>query len=248
MRRQSGLFIALGLGFVTAAGCGGTDLLDPNGTTDGSSTATACIPGQSIACVGSGGCASNQVCNSDGQSYGACDCAPNGATVCVPGQSIACVGSGGCTSNQVCNSSGTAYGPCDCTQTIDASTPCVPGQSIACTGTGGCISNQVCNTSGTGYGPCGCVDNDGSTPVCIPGQSIACTGLGGCFSNQVCNNAGTAYGPCACSDAGSVECETAADCANLLGPLPNFCTSCKNGQGCLHYVCILGTCQTSFCN
>jgi hypothetical protein len=33
-----------------------------------------CIPGQSIACVGSGGCAGGQACNADGTAYLACDC------------------------------------------------------------------------------------------------------------------------------------------------------------------------------
>lgn len=36
--------------------------------------AARCTPGQSIACVGPGGCKGGQVCNPDGHSFGACDC------------------------------------------------------------------------------------------------------------------------------------------------------------------------------
>jgi hypothetical protein len=35
---------------------------------------TACVPGQSIACVGPGGCSSGQACKSDGSGYEACSC------------------------------------------------------------------------------------------------------------------------------------------------------------------------------
>lgn len=33
-----------------------------------------CVPGESVACVGVGGCSGGQVCNADGKSFGACDC------------------------------------------------------------------------------------------------------------------------------------------------------------------------------
>jgi hypothetical protein len=137
--------------------------------------------------------------------------------------------------------------------TVDSSrvaTACAPGQSIACAGPGGCVSNQVCNAAGTGYGACMC-SNDGAPFLCVPGQSIACTGPGGCFSNQVCMGDGMAYGSCVCDDAGSVECDTANDCTNLLGPVPqNFCpTICSNGShGCAHYICVAGICQTTYCD
>jgi hypothetical protein len=76
----------------------------------------ACVPGQSIACAGPGGCISSQVCDDAGTGYGACLCASDGGSplLCVPGQSIACAGPYGCPSFQVCNASGSAYGPCDC--------------------------------------------------------------------------------------------------------------------------------------
>lgn len=58
--------LALGLvlapsAFVLAAGCG--------------NTSTACVPGQSVACVGPASCADAfQVCNADGSGYGECRC------------------------------------------------------------------------------------------------------------------------------------------------------------------------------
>src|SRR4051794_17196584 len=44
----------------------------------------ACVPGQSIACVGPAGCAGGQACAPDGRNYGACLChgdlLPDGAS------------------------------------------------------------------------------------------------------------------------------------------------------------------------
>src|ERR1041384_5624001 len=57
-----GLFGAALAGSVLAAGCGIT-------------TTAACVPGQSIACVGNGQCADAfQVCKDDGSGYGGCQC------------------------------------------------------------------------------------------------------------------------------------------------------------------------------
>jgi hypothetical protein len=44
------------------------------GGSTGGSAAPACVPGQSIACVGPNGCSSNQLCNDQGSSYGPCLC------------------------------------------------------------------------------------------------------------------------------------------------------------------------------
>jgi hypothetical protein len=44
----------------------------------------ACIPGQSVACVGVGGCPGGQVCNSDARGFGPCQCGePAGGTAGV---------------------------------------------------------------------------------------------------------------------------------------------------------------------
>jgi hypothetical protein len=123
-----------------------------------SAPTTTCIPGRSIACVGPGGCSSNQVCKDDGSGYGPCSCTPEAAAVCVPGQSIACAGSGGCVSSQVCKADGSGYGPCVCGGDGGPPLLCVPGQSISCAGPDGCTSYQVCNQAGDGYGPCECPD------------------------------------------------------------------------------------------
>jgi hypothetical protein len=47
----------------------------------------------------------------------------------------------------------------------------------------------------------------------------------------------------------SGTCATPDDCTALLGPLPKICSdSCTNGaDGCEHYVCISGVCETTFC-
>lgn len=40
----------------------------------GCAESALCVPGQAIACAGSGGCAGGQVCSEDGASYGECVC------------------------------------------------------------------------------------------------------------------------------------------------------------------------------
>lgn len=132
----------------------------------------ACVPGQSAACVGPGGCSTNQICNGDGSGYGPCDCAAAAADasapLCVPGQSIACAGPGGCISSQVCNDAGAGYGACAC-ESDGGTLLCVPGQSIACGGPYGCASFQVCDESGSAYGPCDCPE--GGTPAYDDGEA-----------------------------------------------------------------------------
>jgi hypothetical protein len=44
-----------------------------------SESKTKCIPGSSVACTGSGGCAGGQTCNSDGASFGSCICGAGAA-------------------------------------------------------------------------------------------------------------------------------------------------------------------------
>jgi hypothetical protein len=137
-------------------------------TADAGGGATACIPGQSVACVGPGGCSTNQVCNSSGSGFGPCSCAGADASVvlCIPGQSIACSGPGGCISSQACLGDGSGYGACVCSGDSGGLLLCVPGQSIACAGEYGCASFQVCDASGTAYGPCDCpvFDDAGALP------------------------------------------------------------------------------------
>ena len=53
----------------------------------GCSSSKSCIPGQSIACVGVGGCQGGQQCTADGSGYGPCQC----------GSSTGATGSGGTT-------------------------------------------------------------------------------------------------------------------------------------------------------
>jgi hypothetical protein len=140
-----------------------------------------CIPGQSVACTGPGGCVTNQVCNDAGTGFGPCVCASvdGGERACVPGASIGCIGPSGCVSNQVCKSDGSGYSPCDCANDGGSTLACVPGQSIACGGPGGCFSFQVCKGDGSGYAPCECPDAGGASdagvewsPAQLPGLAL----------------------------------------------------------------------------
>jgi hypothetical protein len=73
-----------------------------------------CSPtGQSVTCVGPGGCDGAQVCRADG-SYGDCDCGDQPAIGCAPaGIVVTCAGEGGCAGHQVCGERG-AFSACEC--------------------------------------------------------------------------------------------------------------------------------------
>jgi hypothetical protein len=47
--------------------------------------------------------------------------------------------------------------------------------------------------------------------------------------------------------ASSTECERAADCTALLGPLNGSCMDCSGTDKCTSYVCLSGICQTTWC-
>lgn len=63
------------LGALTLAltACGGSD--DESTLFGGDAGSSgACTPGQSVACVGPGGCQGGQVCRADGEGFEACEC------------------------------------------------------------------------------------------------------------------------------------------------------------------------------
>jgi hypothetical protein len=78
-RARQARFVLLGaVGAMVVAACGSSSNGGNGGTPDAGgdvSMAMTCTPGQSIACVGSGGCSGGQACTSDGSGYGACECA-----------------------------------------------------------------------------------------------------------------------------------------------------------------------------
>jgi hypothetical protein len=84
-------------------------------------------------------------------------------------------------------------------------------------------------------------------PFCL----ICSNGSQGC-EHYVCSAGLCATAYCddvSGTDGATSECQTASDCETLLGPQPAICTNCPNGtEGCLHYVCLAGICQTSYCN
>jgi hypothetical protein len=45
---------------------------------------STCLPGQSVACVGVGGCSGGQLCQADGKSFGACECSVDLVDSSVP--------------------------------------------------------------------------------------------------------------------------------------------------------------------
>ena len=88
----------------------------------------SCVPGESVACVGAGGCAGSQVCNAAGSAFGACAC----------GAAPACSStSGGTTGSSSSGSSGAV--PSVCSGTFSGSY--APDGIGACQAVSGTISN-----------------------------------------------------------------------------------------------------------
>lgn len=78
------------LGFLPAVVmCGGSSSSGPS----------TCVPGTSIACVGPGGCSSDQLCKDDGSGYGPCTCAASGGTDASQGNDASSGDGGGADSN-----------------------------------------------------------------------------------------------------------------------------------------------------
>jgi hypothetical protein len=94
-----------------------------------------------------------------------------------------------------------------------------------------------------------CEDGGGPLPdagpdasdASIPGQCGSTEHLCGCAGGSFCLTAGaTCPAPTA-----ACPCQTADDCS---GPLPAVCAICADGgDGCAHFVCAGGACQTAFC-
>ncbi len=187
-----------------------------------------CTPGQQIECACPGGTSGVQVCASDGDDYGACECggaldgsARDGADasrLCTPGQPVACPCPGGGSSTQVCAADGESYEACRCSDggsardsgvapkdaTADV-IACVPGEQVACGCGAGKTGYEVCAMSGDSFGACQCpAQSDSGAEAgtsCSPGASIQCPCLGGGSSTQTCLSNGGGYGACACSGA-----------------------------------------------
>ena len=67
----------LGLVVAVAAastGCGGSTTATAREDAGVDARARGCVPGQSVACTGVGGCSGGQVCNATGTAFGPCDC------------------------------------------------------------------------------------------------------------------------------------------------------------------------------
>jgi hypothetical protein len=156
-----------------------------------------------------------------------------------------------------------ANGPCNgqCTCN-DGTVTCADVACVMCFDHG--VSHPVGSTwsCGDGCGTCTCLsDGQVSGGVCdeggpppplrdagpdatdssIPGRCGAGEHLCACAGGSYCLSAGAACiaptAPC--------PCQTAADCD---GPLPAVCEICADGgDGCAHFVCVGGACETAFC-
>ena len=124
-------------------------------------------------------------------------------------------------------------------------------------------THGVCHVSYCGSQPT--ASPDGGRECTSPGDCTALLGpaegfCGGCPGggdgcpeyvclSGVCQTTYCGANPAALLDGGS-ECVTPNDCTNLLGPLASECVAgCPGGaDGCQHYVCLAGLCQTTYCD
>ena len=101
----------------------------------------------------------------------------------------------------------------------------------------------------TDAGPCVTADDCASLLGPMATTCIACPGgFDGC-SRYVCLSGVCQTTWCGAEPLDSAtECETASDCASLLGPIAGSCIPCSDGHdGCAQYVCLSGICQTTWC-
>jgi hypothetical protein len=131
-----------------------------------SSSTPKCTPGDSKACVGAGGCSGGQVCQSDGTSYGPCDCAGN--------MDAGPTADGGPDGGPLPDGGPDAGSPCN----PIAQTGCTPGQRCTWDATGTTTGQWVCRPPGSIPSGGACSNPDGGgTDDCIGGTECV---LGTC--------------------------------------------------------------------
>jgi hypothetical protein len=115
-----------------------------------------CNPGDEHDCDCADGSTGTQVCDDDGDGYGACDCPEpstggTGGTAneCVNGQQRSCTCNNGNDGIQVCNNG--CWGACDCPDY-----QCTPGDEDPCPCGNGVTGTQVCASDGQSWGTCDC--------------------------------------------------------------------------------------------
>ena len=231
---------------LAVAACGSSSSSSGGGDAGGGgdSSTRVCTPGQSIACVGVGGCSGGQVCASDGSGYGACQCGSGdggGSDAGSDGALDGAVDAPGITdtgseSHQVLDS-----GPLVCgTQTCASNTECcsVPGdggfvlQCLASCPDGGapfqCDSPQQCPAGMSVC--CGTLQLTGAGTSCSFGvQTSSCT--------TACSTAVTLSCPSAevvqfCAQKADCTDPNNSNCCTLTfgGRAETFCLSNANAQ------------------
>lgn len=225
-----------------------------------------CTPGQSVACVGKGGCPGGQVCEKDGSGLGECECGlvvyedggngSGGGNSSTGGGSAAGGTAGGGTGSAAGGSaggsgsgtgggagSGTAGGGTGGSSSCVSGTPCMVSTS--------CHVGQISCTTGSPV----CVDV-GSAPngtMCNDGN--ACTRTDTCVSGScVGGNPVSCPGPTdQCHDQGVCSPSTGL-CSNPLKPLMTACTppdACFTAGQCQADGSCMGTtpkCNGDLCN
>jgi hypothetical protein len=134
--------VAAGLGTVCAYGWLG-------GCSGGETVAQQCVPGTTIACLGSGQCHGVQVCNGDGSGYASCACGQTtttssgsgaaGGAGAAAGAGGTAAGGGGATGG---GGAGGGIASCEPTPGDDECVACMKQQ--CCTPYGACFGDADC--------------------------------------------------------------------------------------------------------
>ena len=227
-----------------------------------SSRTNTCSPGQSLTCVGAGGCQGGQVCNANGQSFGACQCAQgstsSGSASTGTTSSGSSTGGGSTGSTALSTATGGLSGAAT-SGTSGAADGGIPTQiGKPCLKNSDCLSGYCTQVGGpidagrTGYvcsEPCVAVTD------CVPGWD--CSPIPGISSSDFCT---CTYSPEVCNGRdddcnGIVDDEPAADqacgatsiCDSDAGSCecsPVACNTATDGGA----TCCAGECTSSiFC-
>lgn len=139
----------------------------------------ACTPGQSVACVGVGGCSGAQVCNAEGSGFGTCECGSTG------GGNDAGVDAGHDAGSDVDGGTDGGTGPCD----LFTQTGCPAQQRCAFVRTSAGVGSPACVTQGTVADGAVCTLPTTGADDCI--GSAHCTGS---ICEAICDPAGDGCG------------------------------------------------------
>ena len=141
-----------------------------SGDGDSGTSERACVPGQSVACVGPQGCNGFQVCSDDGAAFASCSCASGQG-----GNSSTALGQGGTGVGGSLIARGSATGNGGATNTATSTGPAGGATSSVSTASGGVVSSSAGGVGTTSVGGSGISSSGGAATSCPPASMVGWT-------------------------------------------------------------------------